>query len=165
MSTFGRTASILSTAFALMLFGSGAIAADPKADAEALAAVHATDESWAKAYNGGDLESVIGLYDPQAIIFPPGAPATRGRAAIRAYFAKDMPESNKNGYVFSINPRPAGGVSGDMGWASGTYTIRDNSGRIVDRGWFFSVSHKVNGRWLYVRDAWNSDGSAATAAK
>jgi ketosteroid isomerase-like protein len=145
----------------MMTFVSGATAADPKADAAALAALHDADEYWAKAYNAADLESLMGFYDPQAIIYPPGAPPTRGRAAIRAYFAKDIPESKKKGYAFSINPGVAGGVSGPMGWASGTYTVRDGAGRMVDRGWFFSVSRYVNGRWLYVRDAWNSDGSVA----
>jgi hypothetical protein len=48
-------------------------------------------------------------------------------------------------------------VNGDWGWNSGSYTIQDGSGQSVDSGSYLSVSHKVGGKWLYVRDTYNSD--------
>jgi hypothetical protein len=57
-----------------------------------------------------------------------------------------------------IVPGPAtAGVAGDTGWESGSYTIVDASGAIVDSGSYLSVAHKSNGKWLYSRDTWNSD--------
>jgi hypothetical protein len=35
--------------------------------------------------------------------------------------------------------------------------VKDKSGRVIDTGWYFSVSRKVTDKWLYLRDAWNSD--------
>jgi hypothetical protein len=49
------------------------------------------------------------------------------------------------------------GVAGDTGWEAGSYTATDASGATVDSGSYMSVSRKVNGQWLYVRDTYNSD--------
>ena len=38
----------------------------------------------------------------------------------------------------------------------------DASGTVVDSGSYLSVHHKSNGRWLYIRDTWNSDKPPAT---
>jgi hypothetical protein len=35
--------------------------------------------------------------------------------------------------------------------------LKDKTGKVIDTG-KFSVSKKKDGKWLYVRDTWNSDG-------
>jgi ketosteroid isomerase-like protein len=62
------------------------------------------------------------VLDEHAVLLPPRAPAAHGGAAIRAFFAKMMPEAAND-----------------------------------DTGKYLSVSKKKDGKWLYVRDAWNSD--------
>jgi ketosteroid isomerase-like protein len=128
-----------------------------------VAEVHAADDSWVKAYNSGDLDTVASLYDEHAVIYPPGAPPAHGGAAIRTFFVKDNAEFLRGGLIFSLGPKPDGGVAGSSGWSSGTYVVKDKTGRVVDTGWYFSVSRKVAGKWLYVRDAWNSDGPPTQA--
>ena len=128
-----------------------------------MAALQAVDQNWVKAYNAGNADAVAGLYDEQAVLLPPGAPAANGRAAIKAFFTKDTAESQKAGVTFSLGPKPAGGVSGDMGWQSGTYAVKDKAGKIVETGKYLSVSMKNGGKWLYVRDTWNADGTPAPA--
>ena len=118
--------------------------------------------SGVKAYNAGDVATVASLHDEHAVLLPPGAPAAHGRAAIRAFLAKGMAASSKNGVTFTLGAKPDGGVSGDMGWASGSYTVKDKSGRVVDAGKYLSVSRKKDGKWLYIRDTWNSDGPPAS---
>ena len=134
--------------------------ADPAAE---VAALHAVDQVWVKGYNANDVDTVAGLYDEDAVLLPPGAPGVKGRVAIRAFFAKDMADSAKEGVKFSLGAKPDGGVSGDMGWVSGTYAVKDKSGRVVDTGKYLSVSRKKGGKWLYLRDTWNSDGAQALA--
>jgi ketosteroid isomerase-like protein len=138
---------------AIVTFAGNVAVADPKSD---LAAVHAADQAWLKAYNGGDLATIVALYDAQAVLYPPGSPPIQGSAAIKAYFSKDILDSAKAGVVFVLDPKPDGGVAGDLGWASGTYAVRTKAGKIVDRGWYFSVSEKKAGKWVYLRDAFNS---------
>ena len=151
-------------AAALAVCCSFAWAADPVAEVTAL---HAADQVWLQAYNSGDVGTVVGLYGADAVLLPPGASSAKGRTAIRAYFEKDMAASAKGGLKFSLGARPDGGVSGDMGWSSGTYAVQDKSGHVVDTGKYLSVSRLQAGKWLYVRDTWNSDApppSAGSAA-
>jgi ketosteroid isomerase-like protein len=144
----------------LTVFSAQSSAADA---AEEVAALHAPDSAWEKAYNGGDVEGVVSLYDANAVLLPPGAPPAKGRDAIRAFFAKDMAESGKAGVRFILGPKPDGGVSGSWGWSSGTYVVKDKSGKIVETGKYLSVSKKVGGKWLYVRDTRNADGPPPAA--
>jgi len=126
--------------------------------------VHAADKDWEKAYNAGHLDNVVALFDDNAVVYPPGVPPVSGRAAIRAFFEKNMAGFAATGLVMTLGEKSDGGVTGDMGWSSGTWAAKDASGKVVDSGWFFSVSRKVRGKWLYGRDAWNSDKPAAPAA-
>lgn len=155
MIAIWRAAKIFCMIVALAGYSTESSAAD---SAKEVAALHAVDQMWVTAYNAGDVDAVVKLYDQHAVLLPPGAPGANGRTAIRAFFAKDMAASAKDGVTFSLGPRPDGGVSGDMGWVSGTYAVKDKSGRVVDTGKYLSVSTKKRGKWLYVRDTWNSDG-------
>jgi ketosteroid isomerase-like protein len=149
-----RTTALVGLTVAMVAFCMTATAADTSKD---VAAMHAVDQVWVKSYNAGDAATAANLYDEHAILMPPGVPGVRGRAAIREFLAKGMTESGKAGFVFALNPKPDGGASGDMGWVSGTYVVTDKSGKVVDKGKYLSVSQKRNGKWLYLRDTWNSD--------
>jgi len=161
MNTFRKPAAVL--AFTLMLVSS-TIPASQAGPGSDVAGVHAADKAWETAYNAGKVEDVVALYDENAVVFPPGVAPVRGRAAIRAFFEKDLAAFAPTGMSLVLGDKPEGGVSGDMGWASGTWTAKDKSGQVLDSGWYFSVSRKVRGKWLYLRDGWNSDKPAPTAA-
>jgi uncharacterized protein (TIGR02246 family) len=155
MSTLRRAATLFGLALALVIGSVPSFAADPASE---VAAIHAVDDVWVKAFNGRDADTMAAQYDEHAVLLPPGAPAAHGRAAIRAFFAKMMPEAAKEGLAFSLGATPAGGAHGDMGWSSGSYVLKDKTGKVIDTGKYLSVSKKKDGKWLYVRDTWNSDG-------
>ena len=157
MTRFKNAAVVCGVATTLICGSSGAQASE-------VAGVHAADDAWMKAYNGGQVESVVALYDEQAVIYPPGVAPVVGRAAIREFFTKDMAGFAKTGFTLALDPKPAGGAAADTGWSSGTWTLKDKAGQAIDTGWYFSVSRKVGGKWLYVRDAWNSSKPAAPSA-
>jgi uncharacterized protein (TIGR02246 family) len=135
-------------------FAGLAHAASPASADEA--AIRAQTASWEKAYNGGDAKGVAAQYAEEALLLPPGAPGVSGRAAILAFFSKDIADSKAGGVVFVINPNADVGVSGNMGWESGTYKVTVK-GAVVETGKFLSVSRKKNGKWRYIRDTWNAD--------
>ena len=126
-------------------------------------AVRAQTANWAKAYNGGDAKSVAALYAEDALLLPPGASGVRGRAAILEFFTKDIAGSKAAGAVFVVDPKTDVGVSGNMGWESGTYKV-NVKGAVVETGKFLSVSRKKDGKWLYLRDTWNADAPPAPPA-
>lgn len=126
-------------------------------------AIRAQTTAWEKAYNGGDAKALAALYAEDALLLPPGAAGVSGRAAIQAYLAKDIAGSKAAGVVFVIDPKTDVGVSRDMGWESGKYKVTVK-GATVETGKFLSVSRKKDGKWLYVRDTWNSDAPPPAAA-
>ncbi len=127
--------------------------ADTTADQTALKEVTVT---WFKSFNAGDADTAAALYAEDAVLMPPHAPVANGRAAIREFLAKDSAGAKSAGLKL-VNGTETAGVNGDWGWNSGSYTIQDASGKTVDSGSYLSVSRKVNGKWLYVRDTYNSD--------
>lgn len=155
---------IRSTTKALLSVGLLALAGPPFAALPEAggdtAAIRSQTLRWAKAYNGGDAKGVAAEYAEDALLLPPGAPGVRGRAAILAFFEKDIAASKAAGVVFIIAPGTEVGISGDMGWESGTYKAMVN-GAVVESGKFLSVSRKRNGKWSYLRDTWNSDAASA----
>ncbi len=146
-----------------VLLAVGAIqssAADPAAE---VAAIHAVDDVWVKAFNARDADTMAAQYDEQAVLLPPGAPAVHGRTEIRGFFVKMMPEAAQEGLAFGLGAKPVGGARGDWGWSSGSYVLKNKTGKVIDTGKYLSVSKKQDGKWLYVRDTWNSDGPPASA--
>lgn len=120
------------------------------------AALKAATQTWLNAYNGGDVDAIVALYAEDGVLMPPHAGVASGKAAIREYVMKETSAAKAAG-VKLVPGTATAGVSGDMGWESGTYTVTDRSGQTVDSGSYLSVSRKVDGKWLYIRDTYNSD--------
>lgn len=131
-------------------------AADTKVD---VAAIHAVDQSWLKAFAAADGDALAKLYDEDAVLMPPGAPAVKGRAAIRDFLLKEAQGAKQGGMQFSFGEQSSGGANGNLGWSSGSYIVKDKNGKVIESGKFLSVNHKVNGKWLYWRDTWNADST------
>ena len=141
-------------------------AAPPVDTAAEEAALKAVTAAWLEAYNAGDVEKIVAMYAEDGVLMPPHAPVATGHAGIRAYLTADTAGAKAAG-VKLVPGAATAGVAGDTGWESGSYTITDASGATVDSGSYLSVSRKSNGKWLYVRDTYNSDRplpAPATAA-
>ncbi len=154
MRTPKHVALVVGTVMAL---SACAPAAPPAVDTAAdEAALKAATLTWLEAYNAGDVEKIVALYQEDAVLAPPHAAVAKGHAAIRAFLTADTAGAKAAGLKLVPGTSTAG-VAGDTGWESGTYTITDGAGATVDSGSFLSVSHKSNGQWLYYRDTYNSD--------
>lgn len=112
---------------------------------------------------GGDVEKMVALYEEDSVLMPPHASVAQGHAAIRVFLNADTAGAKAAG-VKIVPGMSTAGVSGDTGWESGSYTVTDASGATVDSGSYLSVSHKLNGKWLYHRDTWNSDRAVPAPA-
>ncbi len=138
----------------------------PKPDAAAdEAAVRAINPAWFKAMSAGDAAGVAALYADDAVVSPPGAPAARGQAAILALFTKEIATMSSAGLTNNMGTDPTEvGVSGDLAWEWGTYTVTDKAGKIVEIGKFTSIIARRDGAWKLIRDTWNSDNAPAAEA-
>ena len=96
------------------------------------------------------------MYAEDGVLMPPHAAVATGHAAIRAFLTADTAAAKSAG-VKLVPGTTTAGVAGDTGWESGSYTATDASGTTVDSGSYLSVSRKTNGKWLFIRDTYNSD--------
>jgi len=151
------------TGVAALMFSVAGVAHSASASAAQEAAIRAQTASWEKAYNSGDAKGVAAQYAEDALLLPPGSASVSGRAAILDYFTKYIAHSKAGGAVFVLNPKTDVGVSGNMGWESGTYKVTVK-GAVVETGKFLSISRKRDGKWQYIRDTWNADAPVAAAA-
>lgn len=126
-------------------------------------AIREISPAWTAAYNAGDADAVAALYAEDAVVQPSGAPSAAGRAAIRDFIAGDSAASKAAGLTMNIVGGTAVGVSGDLAYEAGTLSVTDASGAAVDTGKFLSVFQKKDGKWLLIRDTWNSDKTPAPA--
>ena len=121
-------------------------------------AVRAVNDSWFKAYNARDVDAISALYADDAVVSAPGMPSARGAAAIKEAFRKDIAAATKGGIANSAGTSDEVGVSGDLAWEWNTYQATDKSGKVVERGKYVTVFERRNGKWVIIRDIWNSDG-------
>jgi len=135
----------------------------PKNTAADESAIREISAAWAAAYNAGDADAVAALYAEDAVVQPPGAPAAVGRAAIREFVAGDIATSKAAGLTLNIPGGGTVGMSGDLAYEAGTFSVTDASGATVDAGKYLAVSQKKDGKWLTIRDTWNSDMAPAPA--
>lgn len=125
--------------------------------------MRAATVTWAAGYNAGDVDKIAALYAEDAIAMPPGAPAAKGRAAIRAYLAADTAAAKAGGVKLSLADDGMG-VSGSLGWHSGTVTVTNAAGATLETGKWLETWRKADGKWLMIRDIWNTDAPPAPAA-
>lgn len=153
----------LAFAAALMALGGCQRAAEDTSADEAV--IRASAPAWADAYNAGDADKMAAMYWEDAVLQPPGAPSATGRTAIRTFLGGDSAATRAAGLTINIPEAGAVDVSGDLAYEAGSFTIKDASGATVDTGKYIGVFQKRNGKWLYIRDTWNSDNAPAPAAE
>jgi uncharacterized protein (TIGR02246 family) len=121
------------------------------------AAIRAGTTAWANAYNAGDGDALAANYTEDAVLLPPNAPAVSGRAAIGEFLATDSAATKAAGLKFNIPGDGPVGISGDLAYESGSFSATDASGATVATGKYIGVFNKKDGKWLLVRDTWNTD--------
>jgi uncharacterized protein (TIGR02246 family) len=126
-------------------------------------AIKAVNVAWNKAYNAGDGAGVAALYAEDAVLSVPGKPAMRGKAVISEYYVKDASDFASAGATVADEPATDVGQSGDLAWQWGLYRNTNKAGAVVDSGKFLTVFERRGGKWMIVRDMWNSDAVPASA--
>ena len=121
--------------------------------------------SWFDKYNKQDVDGVANMYADDGIILAPGVPAAVGKAAIHTFLAGDIAGTKKAGLTDAAGDINGSGISGDIGWVSGAYSMTDAAGKKVDAGKYTTLFKKTNNEWKIIRDTWNSDMPPAPAPK
>jgi uncharacterized protein (TIGR02246 family) len=121
--------------------------------------------TWLAAYNSGDVETIVAMYADDAIVMAPGHPAAAGRDAIRELITTDSAAAKAAGVTLTAVDNDTVGASGELAWHSGSYTVNDATGMAVDSGSYMEVQQNIDGKWMIIRDIWNSDRPKAPPAE
>jgi uncharacterized protein (TIGR02246 family) len=140
MRRFGSCMAVL-----IPLLVAGPVSAGDKDKAQQ--AIRAGVDEWLAAFKAGDIDRLMTMYMPDAIVALHGQPALKGKDAVRAYFAPGMGKSDidfrieidsirvhgktadlLSRYWFTARPRDGGPVYRDAGRSVVLYK-RDADGR------------------------------------
>ena len=145
---------------ALVAAGFIALAACQKATDSAAFEKQAKEDvrKFIPAFNTGDAETILAQYAPDAEVLAPGNPRAVGHDAIRALVGKLSGELKAGGVTLELKDDDKAAASGELGYHSGSFVVKDASGAVVDSGKYLAVMQRqADGRWLMIRDTWNSD--------
>jgi uncharacterized protein (TIGR02246 family) len=129
-----------------------------------VAAIKASEQDWFKSYNASDAAGVAALYAEDGVVLAPGVPAAVGRAAIKTFLVSDIANAKAAGLTDHGDEVTDVGIAGDNAWVTGAYFVTDTSKATVDKGKYVTIYRRAEGKWLIIRDTWNSDMPPAAAS-
>jgi ketosteroid isomerase-like protein len=149
------TAAVLTAASLIALAGCGA----KPTDSAAFEKQSKEDvRKFIPALNSGDVDTLLAQYAADAEVMAPGNPRATGHDAIRALMEKESAGMKDAGVTIALNDDDKAAASGELGYHSGSYVVKDASGADVDSGNYLAVMQRqADGKWLMIRDTWNSD--------
>lgn len=136
-----RFLALVSLGLALTLPGFAAVA--PASDPDDAA------QTWAEAFNRRDLDSIVTLYAPDAVLWGTTSPILRDTPEkIRDYFSNMPQRPNVRVALGEHRLRVLGDVAIDTGYY--TFSNTDNGQKTSTAARFSFVFRRENGRWLIV---------------
>ncbi len=151
------------TSFGVLAFAAGLGCARPvKVDVETeRQALRELDAQFGALAAKKDSVGEAALYADDGVIMPPGAPAVKGGAAIRAMWNGLL---QTPGLVLRIEPErtdvsPAGDFATDMGTV--TMELDGPQGHVTEVAKYLEVWQKRDGKWRLLYDTWNSNAPPA----
>ena len=152
--------SILSGALLLLVLAVAAVSGQAPAMSKAAAAdaVKAVADSYVKATLAGDAKAIAALYAEDAVEMPPNQPMIKGRAAIQAYYEKEMGSGMKvNSFTLVHLDTHA---AGDRGYDVGTYrqsVTPKGAAPVSDSGKYTVIVKRSGAGWQVAYAIYNSD--------
>ncbi len=129
----------------------------PDTTAADLKAIRAAGALGFAALQAGDAASVAAFYSEDAMLMPANSPYVVGRMAIREQFAREFAANKTAGIKLDLDETDVG-VSGTLGWRSGTFLGTGPDGKSLDSGKFLQVWEKqADGLWQITHGMFNFD--------
>jgi ketosteroid isomerase-like protein len=107
-----------------------------------------TGKEWSKSIAAGNMESVFDYWTEDAVIYPVGITAVKGKDAIRKFVAVNRSQPD-----FSLITNPLEATvsnAGDIGYTVGNYKVSmdaPDGSPIIRKGRYLCAWRKVDGSW------------------
>jgi uncharacterized protein (TIGR02246 family) len=116
------------------------------------AAIEAANEVFMATFNRGDTAALADLYTENGQLLPAGSDFVTGKEAIQNFWQGVMDMGIKSANLESIEVEGHGDTAID----GGKYTLRGESGNVLDRGKYLVIWKQQAGQWKLHRDMWTS---------
>ena len=142
--------STVRTGLTAVLFA--AFAATAQSQQSDAAAIRALSNQWQRDIATQNIDRIVALFAPDAVVLMPNSPARKGSTAIRELFAG---MARTPGLVLTWTPAKIDVASRTRATEYGTYADSWDTpeGKMSDSGSYVVFWHKINGRWRVALDA------------
>jgi uncharacterized protein (TIGR02246 family) len=134
---------------------------DVRAEAEA---INKIEDEWTAAIKAGDIEKILGIFTPEAVVMNANTPACTGAQAIRESLKSWFADTTifHNTFESGVETIEVS-ASGDFAYVRGNsrINIRMPAGVVEETDKWITIYRKVNGVWKAIVDIWNSDMPAS----
>ncbi len=120
------------------------------------AAVRKLTQDWALACNTKQLDDLVGLYGPDAIVLRPNVPPVRGTAAIREFFFTVLDAGLGEVEMEPLRVEVFGDIAYDAGRCQMLVPFTMGKRR-EERGKYLLTLARQAGDWKILADCWSSD--------
>ena len=117
------------------------------------AAIDAANKKFGAAVTAGNAADVAGLYTDDAMVLPPNGETVTGRPAIEKLFQALVAAGIKEITLTAKEVESHGDAATEIG----VYSVKDGTGKEIDRGKYMVSWKKIQGQWKLHRDIWNSN--------
>lgn len=120
------------------------------------------EAAYAVAENANDVDGVAAYYASDAESLADGEPTRVGMDAIKAGIKKDM-EMDTSGSTISFATTGVW-AAGKYATETGTSTVTSKDGKVVSTGKYMTLFELRDGKYIAIRDMWNSDAPSPAPA-
>src|SRR5207244_844700 len=151
MSSTKRIASRMAVA-ALAIAAFASTARSQQSDARA---IRALSDQWQRDIAAQNVDAIVALHAPDAVVMLSHAPLATGSTAIRGMYGEMV---KTPGLVLHWTPTKIEVASPTVATEYGTYTESYDTpqGKATDAGNYVTIWHKINGKWRVALDAPNT---------
>src|SRR5437016_10264249 len=151
MSSTKRIASRMAVA-ALAIAAFASAARSQQSDARA---IRALSDQWQRDIAAQNVDAIVALHAPDAVVMLSHAPLATGSTAIRGMYGEMV---KTPGLVLHWTPTKIEVASPTVATEYGTYTESYDTpqGKATDAGNYVTIWHKINGKWRVALDAPNT---------
>ena len=129
------------------------------------AALRKTAQDWAMACNTKQLDDLVDLYVPDALVQRPNVPVVRGTAAIREFFFGLLEAGMSEVELEPMRTELFGDFGYEAGRCKSLVPVAMGKRREERGKYLVLLSRQANGEWNIVADSWSSDLSLGTPSE
>ena len=129
------------------------------------AALRKLIQDWALACNTKQLDDLVDLYLPDAMVLRPNVPAVRGAAAIREFFFGLLDSGMSEVELDPLRSELLGDFGYEAGRCKSLVPVAMGKRREERGKYLVMLSRQPNGEWKIVADSWSSDLSLGGGAE